>query len=89
MLSVLHESELTPRLRNAPPMRPLLAAIALCIVLCVVFAVATSSPLGTFLSITLGGTAFVGLIAAAFLAVGESEDREREREAAERRDAEQ
>jgi len=39
-----------------------------------------SSNLGTFLSITLGGTAFVLLLAAAFYAVGRSEDRARARD---------
>jgi preprotein translocase subunit SecG len=57
------------------------------IVLCIVLAVATTSVVGTVISIMFGGTAFVLLIAAAFLAVGQSEDREREREAAERADA--
>jgi hypothetical protein len=65
-------------------MRVLFAAAAACIVLCIVLAVATSSELGTFISIIFGGTAFVILLAAAFLAVGETEDRERAREAAER-----
>lgn len=84
MLAVLHATELTPRVRNAPPMRPLLACIALFIVLCPVVALATDSKVGTFISIMFGGTAFVLLIAAAFLAVGESEDRARVRDAAER-----
>jgi len=65
-------------------MRPLLWSTAACIVLCVVIALATTSPFMTAVSITLGGTAFVFVISAAFLAVGQSEDRERAREAAER-----
>jgi Flp pilus assembly protein TadB len=65
-------------------MRPLLWTTAAFIVLCIVFAVATTSVAGTVISIMFGGTAFVLVLAAAFLAVGESEDRERAREARER-----
>jgi hypothetical protein len=61
-------------------MRTLLGAAAACVVLAVVFGVATSSNLGTFVAITLGGTAFVLLLSAAFYAVGRSEDRERARD---------
>ncbi|MEA2131685.1 MAG: hypothetical protein QOJ85_4576 [Solirubrobacteraceae bacterium] len=65
-------------------MRTLFASAAACVVLCIVLAVTTTSQLGTFISIIFGGTAFVILIAAAFLAVGQSEDRARARDAAER-----
>jgi predicted membrane channel-forming protein YqfA (hemolysin III family) len=65
-------------------MRPLLWVTAAFIVLCVVFAVATTSVVGTVISIMFGGTAFVLLVSAAFLAVGQSEDRERAREERER-----
>jgi hypothetical protein len=64
--------------------RPLLWTVAACIALSVGTAVAPGSPLMTFSAISFGGIAFVLLIAAAFLAVGESEDRERARESAER-----
>lgn len=69
-------------------MRRLLACIALFIVLCPVVELATDSKVGTFISIMFGGTAFVLLIAAAFLAVGDSEDRARMRDAAERAERE-
>jgi ABC-type transport system involved in cytochrome bd biosynthesis fused ATPase/permease subunit len=65
-------------------MRTLLGGAIACIVLAVVVALATSSELGTAVAITLGGTAFVLLISAAFYAVGRSEDRERARDAGER-----
>jgi hypothetical protein len=65
-------------------MRPLLWTTAAFIVLSIVFAVATTSPVGTVIAIMLGGTAFVFVLAAAFLAVGQSEDRARARDAAER-----
>jgi preprotein translocase subunit SecY len=65
-------------------MRPLLWIAAAFIVLCVVFAVATSSVAGTVISTMFGGTAVVLLVSAAFLAVGQSEDRQRERDEHER-----
>jgi ABC-type transport system involved in cytochrome bd biosynthesis fused ATPase/permease subunit len=65
-------------------MRALIAATVACIVLSVVVALVTTSDLGTAVAITLGGTAFVLVISAAFYAVGRSEDRERAREAEER-----
>lgn len=68
-------------------MRILLWTAGAFIVLNIVLAIATTSVVGTVVSIMFGGTAFVLLIAAAFLAVGQSEDRERAREAAERADA--
>lgn len=70
------------------PMRPLLISIVALIILCPIVAVATDSQVGTFISIMFGGTAFVLLIAAAFLAVGESEDRARVRDAAARAERE-
>jgi len=60
-------------------MRTLLVAALACTVLAVVIGVAVRSSTGTFSAILLGGTAFVLLICAAFYAVGDSEDRERER----------
>jgi hypothetical protein len=65
-------------------MRVLLAAIVACIVLAIVVALVTTSDFGTAVAITLGGTAFVLVISAAFYAVGRSEDRERAREAEKR-----
>jgi hypothetical protein len=65
-------------------MRPLLWTTAAFIVLSIVFAVATTSQVGTVISIMFGGTAFVFVLAAAFLAVGESEERARARDAADR-----
>lgn len=62
-------------------MRALLAATVACIVLAVVVALVTTSDLGTAVAITLGGTAFVLVISAAFYAVGRSEDRDRARDA--------
>lgn len=67
-------------------MRTLLSTAGAFVVLCIVFAAATTSVVGTVISIMFGGTAFVMFVAAAFLAVGQSEDRERAREAAERAD---
>jgi ABC-type transport system involved in cytochrome bd biosynthesis fused ATPase/permease subunit len=61
-------------------MRVLLGAAAACVVLAVVVGLATSSDLGTGVTITLGGTAFVLLLSAAFYAVGRSEDRARARD---------
>ena len=50
----------------------------------IVFSAATDSVAGTVLATMFGGTAFVGFLAASFLAVGRSEDRARERDAADR-----
>ena len=65
-------------------MRALLAAIVACIVLAVVVALVSTSKVATFVAITLGGTAFVLVLSAAFYAVGRSEDRERARDAEKR-----
>jgi hypothetical protein len=67
-------------------MRYLLGAAAACVVLAIVLALATTVEFLDAVAITLGGTAFVLLVCAAFLAVGQSEDRERAREARERAD---
>jgi hypothetical protein len=50
----------------------------------IVFSAATASVTGTVLATLFGGTAFVGFLAAAFLAVGQSEDRARAQDAADR-----
>jgi hypothetical protein len=84
MLAFLHATELTPRVRNALGMRYLLLSAAACVVVAIVLALATTYELLDAFAITLGGTAFVLLVCAAFLAVGQSEDRARAREAAER-----
>ena len=65
-------------------MRLVLAAAAGCVVVAIVLGVVTSSRAASAVAIALGGTAFVLLISAAFLAVGQSEDRARARDAAER-----
>ena len=63
-------------------MRWLLIAIAVCIIASAVLIAVGGSDVVTFLAIALGGTAFVLVLAAAFYAIGRSEDRERaEREA--------
>ena len=63
-------------------MRWLLVAIAACVVASVVLIAVGGSDVVLFLGIALGGTAFVLVLAAAFYAIGRSEDRERaEREA--------
>lgn len=63
-------------------MRGLLVAIVVCIVGCAVLIAVNGSSVVTFFAIALGGTAFVLVLAAAFYAIGRSEDRERaEREA--------
>jgi hypothetical protein len=51
---------------------------------CVIAAVGTTTWLDS-IGIMLGGIGFVGVLAAAFLAVGQSEDRERARDEAARR----
>ena len=58
-------------------MRALLIAIAVCIVGCVAAIAVGGSNLVTFLGISLGGIAFVLVLAAVFYAIGRSEDRER------------
>ena len=58
-------------------MRGLVIAIAACIVGCAVLIAVGGSNLVTFLGISLGGIAFVLVLAAAFYAIGRSEDRER------------
>ncbi|MEA2154135.1 MAG: hypothetical protein QOE11_275 [Solirubrobacteraceae bacterium] len=68
-------------------MRATLASAVLCLVLCIVLAVATTSVPGTVASIIFGGGAFVIFLAAAFYAVGASEDRERAAEARAREEA--
>ena len=63
-------------------MRFLLVAIGACILASAVLIAVGGSNLVTFLGISLGGIAFVLVLAAVFYAVGRSEDRERaEREA--------
>jgi hypothetical protein len=84
MFAFLHATELTPRVRNALEMRYLLLSAVACTVAAIVLALATAYELLDALAITLGGTAFVLLVCAAFLAVGQSEDRARARDAAER-----
>jgi hypothetical protein len=58
-------------------MRWLLVATAACIIGCAVLIVIGGSSLVLFLGISLGGIAFVLVLAAVFYAVGRSEDRER------------
>ncbi len=58
-------------------MRWLLIAIAACIVGSAVLIAVDGSNFVTFLGISLGGIAFVLVLAAAFYAIGRSEDRER------------
>jgi ABC-type transport system involved in cytochrome bd biosynthesis fused ATPase/permease subunit len=65
-------------------MRLLLGGAAACIVVAVVIALVTTAELAIAIAITLGGTAFVLLISAAFYAVGRSEDRDRARDAGQR-----
>jgi hypothetical protein len=65
-------------------MRVLLASAVACTVAAIILAVATTYELLDALAITLGGTAVVLFVCAAFLAVGQSEDRARAREDAER-----
>jgi len=67
-------------------MRPLLLSAAACIVLSAVIPFVTSSSFMTATAISLGGTAVVLLVSASFLAVGQSEDRQRALDAAERDD---
>jgi hypothetical protein len=64
--------------------RALLWTAGIFTVVSIGFSAGTASVAGTVLATMFGGTAFVLLLAAAFLAVGQSEDRERAREAAER-----
>jgi len=84
MLAFLHCTELTPRVRHALEVRVLLFSAVACTVAAIILAVATTYELLDAFAITLGGTAFVLFVCAAFLAVGQSEDRARERDAAER-----
>lgn len=65
-------------------MRVLLASALACTIAAIVLALATTYELLDAFAITLGGTALVLLVCAAFLAVGQSEDRARARDAAER-----
>lgn len=58
-------------------MRWLVIATAACIVGCAVLLAVNGSELLTAAAIVLGGIAFVLVLAAAFYAVGRSEDRER------------
>jgi hypothetical protein len=67
-------------------MRSLLAATVACVVAAIVLGIATKSQFLDAVAITLAGTALVLLVCAAFLAVGQSEDRQRARDAAERAD---
>ena len=57
--------------------RGLLAATAACIVGCAVLIAVGGSSVVTFVAISLGGIAFVLVLAAVFYAVGRAEDRER------------
>jgi len=58
-------------------MRWLIIAIAACIAGCALLIALNGSQIMTAAAIVLGGTAFVLVLAAAFYAVGRSEDRER------------
>lgn len=58
-------------------MRWLILATVACIIGCAVLLALGSSSLTTFLGISLGGIAFVLVLATVFYAVGRSEDRER------------
>ena len=63
-------------------MRWLLVATGVCIVGCALLIALGDSSLALFLGISLGGIAFVLVLAAVFYAIGRSEDRDRaEREA--------
>ena len=65
-------------------MRLLVGTSIVFAIVSIVFSAATDSVTGTVLATMFGGTAFVGFLAAAFLAIGQSEDRARERDAADR-----
>ncbi len=67
-------------------MRSLLWAAAALTVGCAVILAASPSQFMIATAITFGGTAFVLLLSASFLAVGQAEDRERARENAEKSD---
>jgi 1,4-dihydroxy-2-naphthoate octaprenyltransferase len=72
---------------NLPSMAPRQLAIvsaALIVIGCVLAAVGTATALDA-VGIAVAGVGLVGLVAAAFYAVGQSEDRAREREDAEHR----
>ena len=58
-------------------LRGLLIAIGVCIAGCAVLLAVGGSNIVTFIAISLGGIAFVLVLAAVFYAVGRSEDRER------------
>jgi hypothetical protein len=60
------------------PKQLAIASVALIVVGCAIAAVGTAVWLDV-VGITLGGIGLVGVISAAFYAVGQSEDRERER----------
>jgi hypothetical protein len=65
-------------------MRWLLIATVACIAGCALLLALNGSDIVTFVAIALGGTAFVLVLAAAFYAVGRSEDRARSAEQAAR-----
>jgi hypothetical protein len=67
-----------------PVMRWLLIATVACIAGCALLLALNGSDIVTFVGIALGGTAFVLVLAAAFYAVGRSEDRARSAEQAAR-----
>jgi hypothetical protein len=66
-----------PRTPGDPVMRWLLIATVACIAGCALLLAVNGSDVVTFAGIALGGTAFVLVLAAAFYAVGRSEDRAR------------
>jgi hypothetical protein len=75
-----------PRQPRDPVMRWLVVAIAVCIAGCAVLLALAGSDAVTFAGIALGGIAFVLVLAAAFYAVGRSEDRARSTDRAARDD---
>jgi hypothetical protein len=68
------------------PKQIAITSAALIVLGCVIAAVGTTTWLDS-IGITIGGIGFVGVISSAFLAVGESEDRQRVKDEAARRDA--
>ena len=67
------------------PKQIAITSAALIVLGCVIAAVGTTTWLDS-IGITVGGIGLVGVISAAFLAVGESEDRQRVKDEAARRD---
>jgi hypothetical protein len=66
------------------PKQIAITSAALIVVGCVIAAIGTTTWLDS-IGITVGGIGFVGVLSAAFIAVGESEDRDRARDEAARR----